>query len=201
VPAAELRLAKDIRVNLEQATVLLFEAPKPSSEILVQMLYSYGVRQPIRRHTVDDALGLMQADATIDLVVCDAGGHAYEFVRALRANVPAPNRYCPVILLSGHTPLSEVAAARDCGANFVVAKPLYPLVLLERILWVCADRRLFVDLPSYAGPDRRFQYMGPPRGAAGRRAGDNEAVSRGAGPNLTQAEIDRIMRTPSRIAS
>ncbi|MGZ3274346.1 MAG: response regulator [Caulobacteraceae bacterium] len=203
MPGAELNLDKDERINLEQATVLLLEAPRPSNDILAQTLYGFGVRQPIRCHQVEQALERARADVRLDLIICDADadGQSYDFVRRLRSDAPEPNRFCPVILLSGHTAITQVTQARDCGANFVVAKPLKALVLLERIFWVSSEKRIFVELPGYAGPDRRFQSWGPPPGEEGRRSGDGGEVGEAHTPNLTQEEIDRFLRTPPRATS
>jgi DNA-binding response OmpR family regulator len=136
-----------------------------------------------------------------ELVVCDGDlpdGKAYDFVMHLRRSNLEPNRYCPVILLSGHTPSAYVAKARDCGANFVVAKPIRPMVLLERIVWVCQDNRIFVELDTYVGPDRRFQFLGPPPGMEGRRKGDREALGEASTPNLSQDEIDGVFVKPQK---
>ena len=54
----------------------------------------------------------------------------------------------------------------------MVAKPLVPAVLLERMLWVARSNRKFVESEAYVGPDRRFRAAGPPEGVAGRRAED-----------------------------
>ena len=59
--------------------------------------------------------------------------------------------------------------ARDCGANFILARPLSPEVLLERILWIAREKRHFISCSSYVGPDRRFHEAGPPVGMPERR--------------------------------
>jgi CheY-like chemotaxis protein len=207
VPPAEISLDnpgldKDERINLGQARVMLLQAPRPANDILAQMVHGFGVRDPVHCHTVEDALDRARAKPALDLIVCDADaeGQSYDFVRRLRAEAPEPNRFSPVILLSGHTPLSHVTRARDCGANFVVAKPLRALVLLERIFWVSTEQRLFLEVAGYAGPDRRFQFLGPPPGGPGRRAGDEDAVGEADGRNLTQEEIDGFMRLTTKIA-
>ncbi len=51
--------------------------------------------------------------------------------------------------------------ARDAGANVVVAKPLSPEILLQRIHWVARESRSFIVAPNYAGPDRRFKNVRP----------------------------------------
>jgi DNA-binding response OmpR family regulator len=129
-----------------------------------------------------------------ELIICDGDlpeGQAYDFVMRLRRSDLEPNRYCPVILLSAHTPSAYVAKARDCGANFVVAKPIRPMVLLERIVWVCGDSRIFVELDSYVGPDRRFQSLGPPPGVEGRRKGDRD------NPGQDDLVFDKPQKAPT----
>lgn len=192
--AEESRLEqhKKSRINLEKARVLLLEKHQPGADILVQVFAGFGVRQPVRSATADEAMELM-ADANFELAVVDGDledGQAYDFVKRLRASKLEPNRYTPVIILTGHTPSALIQRARDCGANFVVTKPLRPMVLLERIFWVCMDTRTFVELDGYIGPDRRFQFLGPPVGSAGRRKGDEDDLGEASTPNLTQDQID-----------
>jgi CheY-like chemotaxis protein len=193
-------LDKKTRLNLDQARVLLLDSPQPGAEILTQVFYGYGVRQPVRVNTPDEAMARLEGDP-FELIVVDADlpdGAAYDFVMRLRRSPLEPNRYCPVILLSGHTPHAYIEKARDCGANFVVAKPIRPMILLERIVWVCSDNRIFVELDTYVGPDRRFQFLGPPPGVEGRRKGDSEALGAAETPNLSQDEIDNAFLKPQK---
>jgi DNA-binding response OmpR family regulator len=75
--------------------------------------------------------------------------------------VPEPNRHTPVLLTAAHTKASDVANARDCGSHFIVAKPLAPIVVLERIIWIAKEGRAFVLSDEYIGPDRRFAKSEP----------------------------------------
>ena len=196
-----LELDKKTRLNLDQARVLLIEDPQPGAEILSQVFFGYGVRNPVRCVSIDEAMARLEEEP-FELIVCDGdlpGGQAYDFVTRLRRSALEPNRYCPAILLSAHTPSAYVQKARDCGANFVVAKPIRPMVLLERIVWVCGDSRIFVELDNYVGPDRRFQFLGPPPGMEGRRKGDREALGAASTPNLTQDEIDGVLVKPQKV--
>jgi CheY-like chemotaxis protein len=170
------RLKDKARFNLQKASVLLLESPSHGLDITAQILAALGVQRPHRCKTPDDALKFAK-NLTFDLILCDGGlpfGGAYDFVSNLRRSNLEPNRYCPVILVAGHTPISMVGQARDCGANFVIAKPISPRVLLERILWMGQESRSFIELDSYVGPDRRFHK--PDEGAAkfGRRREDRE---------------------------
>jgi CheY-like chemotaxis protein len=147
------------RFNLQKATVLLLESPSFGVDITAQILGALGVQKPYRSKSPEDAFKIVE-HRPLDIIICDGNipdGGAFEFVAKLRRSKMEPNRYCPVILMSGHTPESMVGQARDCGANFVIAKPISPRVLLERIVWLSQDPRCFVELASYLGPDRRFR--------------------------------------------
>jgi hypothetical protein len=100
-----------------------------------------------------------------------------------------------MVIITGHTPQSQVTVARDCGVNFVVAKPLVPAVLLQRFHWIARERRKFVECAAYVGPDRRFKRQGPPPDIEGRRHDDLKGdVSLASEPNLSQDQIDSLMR-------
>jgi CheY-like chemotaxis protein len=162
------------RVNLEKATVLLL-SPQGGMELLVRVLHGFGVRHP---HRCLDAESAMQVcrETDLDMIICDGSlpeGETYDFIAELRRSDIEPNRFVPVMVIQGHTPLDQIHKARDCGANFVVAKPITPRLLLERILWIAQESRSFIELDSYVGPDRRFQNLGPPAGLGqGRRRTD-----------------------------
>nr|WP_304271292.1 response regulator [Brevundimonas naejangsanensis] len=124
----------------------------------------------------------------------------YAFTRWLRRETPAPMRYTPVILVTGHASQSKVQEGRDCGVSFVITKPLTPAVLLKRILWLAGDEREFVECETYVGPDRRVRNFGPPVGMAGRRKGDLSAhIGHAVEENMDQADIDMLLK-PQRVS-
>lgn len=167
-------LSDKARFNLKKASVLLFESPVYGLDITAQILAGLGVRRPDRCKTPSDATMAVKS-RVFDLIICDGGvpdGGAYEFISELRRSDLDPNRYCPVILIAGHTPQSLVSWARDCGANFVLAKPISPRVMLERILWMGQGNRSFIELDTYVGPDRRFHDQEPGPNAFARRRQD-----------------------------
>ena len=82
--------------------------------------------------------------------------------------------------------------ARDAGANIVVAKPMSPSGLYDRLGWIVFNPRPFVDCATYFGPDRRFKIEGYP-GGVGRRKGDKVIeVAAEEGPSLNQNDIDSL---------
>jgi DNA-binding response OmpR family regulator len=139
---------------------------------------------------------------TVDMIIIDPNieaGAGYDFVKDMRRS-SGVNAYTPVILISGHVKRTDVARARDTGANFIVSKPFSGTVLLQRIMWVARDVRSFVQVASgYVGPDRRFKFEGPPVGSDGRRESDLKApLGEAKEPNLSQDEVAAMIR-PQRV--
>jgi CheY-like chemotaxis protein len=162
------------RINLEKVDVLLVDDSVASLNLLAQVMLGFGIKNLSRADSAKAAQGLLR-DRTFDLVISAtnmAGVDGYELVKWLRRGALEANRYLPVILVSGHTPPSQVFKGRDAGANFTIAKPITPKIVLERILWAAKEDRQFIECDSYLGPDRRFKNDGPPQGAPGRRRED-----------------------------
>lgn len=160
--------------NLSNTVVLLLDPTPMGMAILVQIVTGLGAKNIYRCATVAEAKEVV-THFQIDLMVVDGvaqTGEGYDFVRWLRQEVPEPNKYAPVLLTAGHTMISDVAKARDCGGHFIVAKPIAPIVMLERIIWIAREGRAFLFSDSYVGPDRRVKDVGRPDGAPGRRRED-----------------------------
>ena len=190
------------RVNLEHSSVLLIDDNPKSLDMLSSIFHGFGVKEQIKCESAVAAADILRR-RLVDLVLVDCSMpemDGYDFTRWLRRETPPPVRYTPVIMLTGHAAQSMVHKSRDCGASFVVAKPLTPAVLLKRILWLGGDERQFVEADDYVGPDRRVRNFGPPLGQAGRRAGDlSTHVGAASEPNLDQADIDMLLK-PQRVA-
>lgn len=188
------------RLNLSKASVLLVEASQHSADVLAQILKGFGVSEVHRALTTDAAEKLLRSK-TIDLLVIDptvSDGDGFRMLKDLRHST-TPNAFTPVILISGHVRASDVMRARDTGANFFVTKPITPSTLLARILFVSRDKRPFVEIGDFIGPDRRFKFEGPPAGSDGRRGGDLKSPLGVADePNMSQNEIDMMIK-PQRV--
>lgn len=190
------------RVNLAHSSVLLIDHNQQSLDMLSSIFQGFGVREQIKCNNTPEAQRLINR-RDIDLILIDCsmpGMDGCDFIRWLRRETPQPLSYTPVIMLTGHAAKSKVNKSRDCGASFVVTKPLTPSILLQRILWLGSDERSFIECASYVGPDRRVRNFGPPMGTAGRRAGDlSEHVGAAVEANMDQAAIDQMFK-PQRVA-
>jgi CheY-like chemotaxis protein len=170
-------LASD-RINLEKIEFLLIDPNPYFLEIMSQVITGFGARSITRCTTVAEARTVL-AERVMDFILTDANmgdESGYDFIEWVRRHANEANRFVPAIIVTGHTRISQVARARDCGAHFIVAKPITPKVILERIFWVGRENRMFIESDAYCGLDRRFKTEGPPTGMPGRRAEDLDAA-------------------------
>lgn len=89
-----------------------------------------------------------------------------EFVAVVRA-MDGPERFTPIIMLTGHSDMLRLTKARDRGVNEFLGKPVTAKAILARLEAVIFRPRPFVDAPDFFGPDRRRRvvpdYAGPLR--------------------------------------
>jgi DNA-binding response OmpR family regulator len=186
----------DQRMYFGSLAVLALESSTLELDLLAQVLNGFRVRTLARFADAQSAWTHLERESADLLFVGNAAGamDEFEFIRRLRHSKTASTRTSPIILLSGHTQRNNVLRARDCGASFVVAKPITPKVLYARIVWLARDRRSFIDGDNYTGPDRRFQNLGPPSGLNGRRSDDlSLTVGTAVEDNMSQDEIDAML--------
>lgn len=186
----------DAKLNLAKASILVIDESSHSLDVASQILRGFGVNAVTRADVIDDARKAA-SHSTFDLILIDPAiedGRGYDFVNDLRHS-NWPNCHAPVVLTTGHVRARDVARGRDTGANFVVAKPVSPHVLLQRIMWVARDKRPFVEVNNYIGPDRRFKFEGPPVGSDGRRDSDLKAPLGDASmPNMSDDELSAMLK-------
>lgn len=184
------------RLHLGGLMVVAVEASRMELEVLCEMLLGFGVRKLARFRQAEEAQAGLLRDAIDLLFVGSAPGDpdGYGLTAWLRREGLAANRTAPVVLLTGHTQAANVLRARDCGASVVLAKPVQPAMLFDRLAWLVRDGRPFIDVAAYAGPDRRFRKLGPPPGMEGRRRDDppsGAGSARGAG--MSQGGTDGVL--------
>jgi DNA-binding response OmpR family regulator len=195
-------LDPNAKINLAKANILIMENSQHAADMLGQILKGFGVGEVHRCTAVAECDKILK-NRTIDLIIADPklrDGDGLEILQELRHSKTDPLRYVPIIIASGHSTAAEVKRSRDLGANFFIAKPIAPNVLLQRILWVANDRRPFVEVAKYVGPDRRFKFEGPPPGEDGRRDADlKNPIAEMGGPNMSQDEINNLIK-PQRVS-
>ena len=193
----------EARLNLSKATVLLLQNNQAELDIMGQVFIGFGVRAIRKCLTLAEADDCIRSGVVFDLLIVDCdmpGGAGFDFVTRVRRSEDGDNRLAPIMLVSGHTIPSSITRARDCGANFVVAKPITPKVMFDRVMWLAREERQFVVSDGYVGPDRRHKTFGPPAGMKGRRHDDvSSKLGKASGPDMSQSDIDAMLN-PKRAA-
>lgn len=136
--------------------------------ILATVLRGIGVGEIQEAENGEEALRLLP-NFRPDLVVLDLSMPTLDGVEfAWRMRRAKDFQQVPIILVTGHSGLAQVRAARDVGIDEVLAKPLTARGLLQRIEAVIESDRPFVISDAYIGPCRRrlrTEHYGPWRRA------------------------------------
>lgn len=183
-----------VSVNLRDLVILVADPSSYISMLIHGMLRGFGSNKVMEVRSSNDVLQVMNAQR-IDILICDVrlpphGGLA--ITRAIRGKIDSEHRTIPILLMSSDSRETTIKRARDSGANMVIAKPISPAALYDRLTWVAFRPRKFVDTPTYFGPDRRFKIEGYP-GGVGRRSSDKIVeVAAESGPSLAQNDIDSL---------
>jgi CheY-like chemotaxis protein len=191
-------------INLEKARALIVDDNPQSLDILVGVLTSFGLRNLVRKANGLEAQEELKYHP-VDLILTNAqlpGMDGYDLIRWLRREADEASRQTPTIVITAHTRRSQVEKARDCGANFIITKPISPAIMLERILWVAKGDRLFIECDAYIGPDRRWRNQGPPLEFPDGRRRDDKSIElgEGGGQNMSQEELDALIKPMKSIA-
>ena len=187
--------ARNTSINIAGLSFLLADPNPHSTAIIHGILRGFSANRVVEVRNHRDAIQVLN-EQKIDLMMVEPNlpkGGGLAFVRSIRQDPNSPCRTIPILVITGDTRTTMIKAARDCGANMVIAKPMSPASLYERLTWVAFHPRKFIETATYFGPDRRFKIEGFPNGK-GRRAGDNEVeIKAEEGPTLSQNDIDSLL--------
>lgn len=155
--------------NIENLKFLVVDDDANMRHLITAILSSLGVKNTMTAGSVDKGFGQLD-EFEADIVICDLRMEpldGIEFTKMIRNHDTSPNRYVPIIMLTGHSELSAVEEARDAGVNEFMAKPVSATKLYAKIKRIIEHPRDFVRTKDYFGPDRRRHqdpdYDGPER--------------------------------------
>jgi two-component system, chemotaxis family, chemotaxis protein CheY len=190
-----VQASRNTSINITGLSFLLADPNPHSTAIIHGILRGFAANRVIEVRSNRDAMQVL-TEQKIDLMMVEPNlpkGGGLAFIRSIRHDPNSPCRTMPILVITGDTRTSMIKAARDCGANMVIAKPMSPASLYERLAWVAFQPRKFIETATYFGPDRRFKIEGLPNGK-GRRSGDIELeVKAEEGPTLSQNDIDSLL--------
>jgi len=144
-------------VRFDLLNILLVDDNQHMRLLLTEMLRAIGVRNIHEAVNGEEALNVLHRIA-IDIVISDLkmgtlGG--IDFVSLLRRSPSSPNPFVPVLMVTGHSTMKRVQAARDAGVNEFLTKPVTGRSLVHRLTLLIEEPRQFIRTGGYFGPDRR----------------------------------------------
>lgn len=151
------KLLPNGKINFAGLRVLVADQNMFERRVVSQICRSLEVRNLVDVADGAEALNLMKVQR-FDLVFCDVslrGMSGLDLARQVRSDAAVLDRQVPIILLTSQTQYAKIVAARDSGVTEIVAKPISPKLLQDRIVYVFQQPRPFVEAASYVGPSRR----------------------------------------------
>lgn len=193
---AQPRTYNNVALDLSRLTMLAVDPDNYALTTVNRLMRGFGLKDQVTAENGEAAKKILD-QSKIDLIIVEAvlpDMPGAELVRWIRRHGDSAVKHSTIIILTGHTVAKNIESARSSGANIVIKKPVAATVLFDRIAWSAATDRVFIDTPSYVGPDRRFKQLGPPDGI-GRRSTDLPAeIGEASEPNLLQSEINSFIK-------
>jgi len=161
--------------SLGSLSVLIIDDDVRISSLVRDVLKSMGIKNIFVSSDAQRGLQIFKKE-TMDMVITDwrigGGMDGLDFIRHVRAAEDSPNRFIPIIMLTGLAERHHVEAARDAGVTEFVVKPFTAKTLLHRVRMIIESPRGFVLSKAYKGPDRRRGGERAPEGKERRKRGD-----------------------------
>lgn len=143
--------------QFENARILIVEDMAPMLGVTTSILNIFGFKYVDGARSVEDAYRLFRAH-NHDLVITDwqmEPEDGLQLIRMIRNNEDSPNKFVPIILMTGYSDRTRVENARDTGITEFLMKPFTARDLYARIVQIIEKPRQFVDAQEFFGPDRR----------------------------------------------
>jgi CheY-like chemotaxis protein len=155
--------------QFQNASILVVDDMKPMLNLTVSILKTFGFHHIYPARDADEAF-IKFCRFNPDIVLTDWMMEPYdgiELTRKIRNDPQSPNKFVPIILMTGYSARIRVMESRDKGVTEFLVKPFSAKDLYMRIEQLIEKPRKFVDTKQFFGPDRRRKkgddYAGPRR--------------------------------------
>ncbi len=170
--------------NFNHLRILVIEDNQPMLEICKTLLLTFGVGEVITARNGEEGFKVFCRENP-DIVVSDwmmEPTDGISMSRRIRNDATSPNRYVPIILITGFSEKKRVVQARDAGVTEFLVKPFTARDFYKRIAQIIERPRQFVKSEDFFGPDRRRKATTEFKGVA----------KRGTDPQRTQIQKERM---------
>ncbi len=190
--------------NLEKLSVLVADDDEFSRSTLSSVLRGLKIGKITIARDGGEAINHLKmagftatkpGEVGIDMILCDwlmSPVSGAMLLRWLRRSDESPDRFIPVIAVSGAVDVYNVHEARDLGVNEFLTKPYSTKAVAAKIMSIIDQPRQFIYNGDYFGPDRR-RHDAPFRGESRRKTttADMEIIQTGKRPESlnTKAKI------------
>ncbi len=181
--------------QFERVRVLIVEDNKPMLDIIKSLLQTFGVSEVYTARDGEEGYRVF-CQCNPDLILADwmmFPVDGIEFCRNVRTRTDSPNRFVPIILMTGYSERKRVFKARDAGITEFLVKPFIAQDLYKRIVQIIERPRQFVVSEDFFGPDRRRRpdtaYTGPTR-----RKSDTASVTKETLIAQASSDLDELRR-------
>ncbi|MCB9991049.1 MAG: response regulator [Rhodospirillales bacterium] len=158
--------------QLSKASILVVDDMQPMLALTSSLLKIFGFENIILAHDAEEGFRKF-CEHNPDIVLTDwlmAPYDGTELIHKIRNDDASPNKFVPIIMMTGYSHKIRVEQARDSGVTEFLVKPFRAKDLFARVEQLIEKPRRFVDARSFFGPDRRRKkpadYMGPFRRGA-----------------------------------
>ena len=179
--------------DLTKVRILIVEDMQPMLQLTISILNMFGFKNVHGAKSVEEGIRLF-IQHNHDLIVTDwlmEPHDGLDLIRHVRRDDSSPNKFVPIILMTGYSDQPRVEEARDIGVTEFLMKPYSARDMYARIVQIIERPRQFVETEEFFGPDRRrhknFRFYGDDRRG-------NSDKNMGEWPGDTNPDIELMLR-------
>lgn len=165
--------------DLTQVKVLIVDDMQAMLALTVSLLKNFGFKSVDGARSAEEGYQLFQQH-NHDIVITDwlmEPMDGLQLIQMIRKRDDSPNKFVPIILMTGYSDRPRVMTARDQGTTEFLMKPYTVRDMYARITQIIEKPRQFVEAGEFFGPDRRrkrnFEYSGADKRDIGEKNADN----------------------------
>jgi CheY-like chemotaxis protein len=143
--------------DFKKAGILIVDDMAPMLTLTASLLKEFGFERIWQARDPEQGLELL-CEHNPDIVLTDWLMEPYdgiEFARKIRTDKRVPNKFVPIVMMTGYSHRIRVEQARDMGITEFLVKPFKAKDLYMRIEQLIEKPRRFVRNEDFFGPDRR----------------------------------------------
>lgn len=153
--------------GLKHTTILIVEDQMQIRGLLASVLRTFGVGNILRASNGAEAIDLLRTVSRdpaaagagrVDAVLSDWVMHPVDgamLLRWVRKHKESPNRFLPFVMINAFSDPARVQLARDLGVTEFLSKPFSAQSVAIHLMAALKDKRRFVKIGNFFGPDRR----------------------------------------------